>query len=165
MPAYVLLTRLASDAIVDPDDMSDFNNKIKKRVQSECTGVEWTAGYVLLGQYDALDIFTAPDNETASRVALIVRSFGHAITEVLPATAWTDLEKVVGSAQASEDEVDESGENLNQGVAPEESKVGIGGSVVDHDEAEEAIEDEVDESMVESFPASDPPSFTPGHAE
>jgi len=34
------------------------------------------------------DIFEAPDSETATKVALIVRSFGHATTETWIATPW-----------------------------------------------------------------------------
>lgn len=37
---------------------------------------------------DYLDIFEAPDPEAATKVALIVRSFGHAATETWLATNW-----------------------------------------------------------------------------
>jgi hypothetical protein len=37
---------------------------------------------------DHVDIFTAPDIETATKVATIIRIFGHATTEVWAATEW-----------------------------------------------------------------------------
>ncbi len=43
---------------------------------------------MVLGPADYLDIFTAPDIETATKVATIIRTFGHATTEVWGATEW-----------------------------------------------------------------------------
>lgn len=163
MPTYVLLTKFNSDAIIEPQEMAQLTKMVQKRVNMECPDVDWTSSYVLLGRYDALDIFSAPNNETASKVAVIIRSFGHATTEILPATQWDIFSQMVRDLDHSESERKnsaESGENLNQGVAPDE-KVGIGGNMADHNEAEESIEDKVDEAMVESFPASDPPSYNP----
>ncbi|MDP2726327.1 MAG: GYD domain-containing protein [Dehalococcoidia bacterium] len=50
--------------------------------------VKWVASYSLLGPYDYLDIFEAPDERLASQAALIVRSFGHATTETWTAIPW-----------------------------------------------------------------------------
>lgn len=161
MSTYILLTQFNADAIIEPQEMANLDKLVKKRVRSECPGVEWLDSYILLGRYDALDIFRAPNNQTASKVAVVIRSFGHATTEVLPATSWAEFAVALDDLSPTDGTADESGENLNQGVASGE-QVGIGGSLASHEEAEKAIEDEVDEAMVESFPASDPPSYTPG---
>ena len=50
--------------------------------------MQWHGHYTLLGPHDYLDIFSAHDNEAAARVALIIRSIGHAETEVWPAVTW-----------------------------------------------------------------------------
>lgn len=142
MPTYVLLSHFIPDAIVDPPEIINLDALVKRRVRAECNSVEWLDSYVLLGRYDALDLFRAPDNETASKVAMVIRSFGHVTTEVLPATAWQDFAKSVESI----------------GVSDVESSAGMSQS----EEEDASIEDEVDAAMVESFPASDPPSFTPG---
>jgi len=62
---------------------------VMERVHSECPGVEWKSSYAVLGgPSDYLDVFTAPDIETAAKVAAIVRTFGHAQTEIWAATEW-----------------------------------------------------------------------------
>ncbi|MND06129.1 hypothetical protein D3C83_273300 [compost metagenome] len=50
---------------------------------------------MVLGPTDYVDIFTAPDNAAATKVATIIRTFGHATTEVWPATEWDEFIKLV----------------------------------------------------------------------
>jgi uncharacterized protein with GYD domain len=42
----------------------------------------------VLGPCDYIDIFEAPSSEAATKVSLLVRSFGHATTETWIATPW-----------------------------------------------------------------------------
>jgi uncharacterized protein with GYD domain len=51
----------------------------------------------VLGPCDYLDLFEAPDNEVAAKVAVIVRSFGHATTETWPVTPWERFRDVIRS--------------------------------------------------------------------
>ena len=51
----------------------------------------------VLGPADYLDIFTAPGVETATKVATIIRTFGHATTEVWAATEWEKFEGLLRS--------------------------------------------------------------------
>ena len=44
--------------------------------------------YAVLGPTDYLDIFKAPGTDDATKVATIIRTFGHASTEVWCATEW-----------------------------------------------------------------------------
>ncbi len=57
-------------------------------IRKNCPGASWKASYVELGPIDYVDSFTAPDIETATKVATIIRTFGHATTEVWAATEW-----------------------------------------------------------------------------
>lgn len=88
MGTYVMLTRLSPEAVAKPERVVDLNNQVAERIKKECHGVKWIANYAVLGPTDYVDIFEAPDAETATKVALIVRSFGHATTETWIATAW-----------------------------------------------------------------------------
>ncbi|MEJ2699606.1 MAG: GYD domain-containing protein [Desulfuromonadales bacterium] len=47
------------------------------------------------GGSDYLDVFRAPDIETAMKVSTIVRAFGHAHTEVWAATEWKRYKEMV----------------------------------------------------------------------
>lgn len=49
----------------------------------------------MLGPYDYLDIFKAPDIAAATKVATAVRTFGHANTEVWGATEWEEFKELV----------------------------------------------------------------------
>ena len=59
--------------------------------------VVWKSSYAVLGPADYLDIFTAPGVETATKVATIIRTFGHATTEVWAATEWEKFEGLLRS--------------------------------------------------------------------
>ena len=86
--AYVMLTRLSPEALTRPGAVANLNKKVEERIRQECPGVKWLANYAVLGACDYLDVFEAPDADTATRVALLVRSFGHATTETWVATPW-----------------------------------------------------------------------------
>jgi len=83
-----MLTRLSPEALTRPGAVANLNKKVEERIRQECPGVKWLANYAVLGACDYLDVFEAPDADTATRVALLVRSFGHATTETWVATPW-----------------------------------------------------------------------------
>jgi len=88
MATYIMLTKLSPEALTRPGSVADLNQKVEERIRQECPAVKWLGNYAILGPYDYLDIFEAPDADAATRVALLVRSFGHATTETWVATPW-----------------------------------------------------------------------------
>ncbi len=88
MGTYMMLTRLSPEALSRPGAVMDLNKKVEERIRRECPGVKWIANYAVLGRCDYLDVFEAPDADSATKVALLVRSFGHATTETSVATPW-----------------------------------------------------------------------------
>lgn len=76
MAHVALRARLSSTSFPSPNAVAELNAKVEERIKKECPGVRWIANYAVLGPYDYLDLFEAPDNEAATKVALIVRSFG-----------------------------------------------------------------------------------------
>ncbi len=88
MVTYVMLTKLSPEALTRPESVEELNRQVEDRIKTACPTVKWIANYAVLGPYDYLDIFETPDMETATKVALLVRSFGHATTETWVATPW-----------------------------------------------------------------------------
>ncbi|HEY8491116.1 MAG TPA: GYD domain-containing protein [Dehalococcoidia bacterium] len=88
MPTFIMLTRLSPEAVKDPRSFEELNNQVEQQIRSQAPGVKWTGNYAVLGPYDYLDIFEAPDEDTAIRVSTIIRAFGHATTETWLATPW-----------------------------------------------------------------------------
>lgn len=88
MATYVMLTRLSHQALQSPRTVETLSHQIMERIRSSCPEVRWISSYVVLGPTDYLDIFVAPDNAVATKVATIIRTFGHATTEIWPATEW-----------------------------------------------------------------------------
>jgi uncharacterized protein with GYD domain len=95
MALYILLTRFDSSANNPEWSFLDLSKADTRRIKDECPQVHWHGNYALLGAYDYLDIFEAPDNEVAAHVALIVRTTGHATTEIWSATLWDAFEKLL----------------------------------------------------------------------
>jgi uncharacterized protein with GYD domain len=88
MTTYVMLTRLSPEALARPESVVQLNKRVEDRIKRECPKVKWVSNYAVLGSCDYLDVFDAPDAETATKVSLLVRSFGHATTETWIATPW-----------------------------------------------------------------------------
>ena len=94
MATFIMLTRLSHGALKSPSSLEDLNREVMERVHAECPEVEWRSSYAVLGPCDYLDIFEAPDIATATKIATIIRTFGHAATEVWAATEWHEFKSL-----------------------------------------------------------------------
>jgi uncharacterized protein with GYD domain len=56
------------------------------QVREKCPEVRFIGHYALLGQYDFLDIYEAPDEETAAKVSMISSANG-----ALSAESWSAI--------------------------------------------------------------------------
>jgi uncharacterized protein with GYD domain len=93
MPHFVLMTKLAAEVMDDASGRKAMGKEWLKKVKTACPEVKWLAHYALLGRYDFMDIYEAPDVETAHRVSLISRSEGAVSAESWPALPYDDYLK------------------------------------------------------------------------
>ena len=101
MQSYVLLTKMSPEALKSPASMEDFEKRAVKHIEKECPEVKWLHSYALLGPYDYLDIFSAPDMEAALKVSAMIRTYGRAHSEVWGATDWNSFKAIIHSLPAN----------------------------------------------------------------
>ncbi len=87
MPTFMLMTRLNPESLSTAEDRRKTGKQWLKKVKKLCPGVKWIAHYAILGPFDFVDIYHAPDDETAHKVSLISRSTG-----ALSAESWQVME-------------------------------------------------------------------------
>ena len=76
MQTYILLTKLSPDVTRQMKDRAKIGRTWIDQVREKCPEVRFIAHYALLGQYDFLDIYNAPDEETAAKVSMISQANG-----------------------------------------------------------------------------------------
>lgn len=95
MPTFVLMTRLAPEASHDAPGRAAMGKEWLKRVKKACPQVRFLAHYAILGPYDFMDIYDAPDAETAHKVSLISRAQGAVTAESWQALAYDEFLKLL----------------------------------------------------------------------
>ena len=95
MLTFVMLTRLSPSALRSPASFEELESSVMQQIRKKCPQVEWVQNLAVLGPCDYLDIFRAPDHETAMEVSTIVRSFGQASTEIWSATEWSRYKELL----------------------------------------------------------------------
>jgi uncharacterized protein with GYD domain len=101
MPTYVLMTKLGPDESEDARSRRERGQAWKKKVEHLCPGIRWLTHYALLGPYDFMDIYEAPDEQTAFKVSMLSRAEGAIAAESWPAVPYDDF-LALNDAVASE---------------------------------------------------------------
>ncbi len=71
MKTFVLMTKLAPEVSRKVEDREEQGRVWLDEVRRKCPEVKFLAHYALLGPYDFLDIYEAPDEEAAAKVSMI----------------------------------------------------------------------------------------------
>jgi len=85
MTTFVLLSKVSPEGVRRLKRLSEMDQELDKKLAELCPQVKRVASYALLGAYDFLHIFEAPDAQTAAKVALIANSFGVSTSQTLTA--------------------------------------------------------------------------------
>jgi uncharacterized protein with GYD domain len=91
MPLYIMMTNLTDEGRKTVKSNPNRIKEVNKEVES--MGVKVIAQYVVLGQYDFINILEAPNNETIAKVATELGSRGTLQTSTLAALTLDDFIK------------------------------------------------------------------------
>lgn len=95
MPKFILMTRLGTNAMESSDRRRAMGREWLEHVKKKVPGVRFLAHYAIFGPYDFMDIYEAPDVESAQRVALISRAEGAPSVETWQALPYDEFLQVL----------------------------------------------------------------------
>lgn len=76
MKTFILLTKLSPEVSKKVSERASIGHLWFEEVKEKCPEVKFISHYAILGEFDFLDIYEAPDEETATKVSLISRKHG-----------------------------------------------------------------------------------------
>lgn len=88
MATFILLTKLSPISMGDAQTRRNLGRAWFESVKKNCPQVHWKDHYALLGANDFMDIYEAPDEEQAARVAMICMQQGAVSAETVPAIPY-----------------------------------------------------------------------------
>lgn len=95
MATYILMTKLTPEVTRDIKHREKIGKKWMSKVNEKCPEVKWLSHYALLGPYDFMDVFEAPNEEIAAKVSMITLSSGAAQAESWTAIPYSRLVELV----------------------------------------------------------------------
>ncbi|MBU1702558.1 MAG: GYD domain-containing protein [Candidatus Eisenbacteria bacterium] len=99
MPRFILMTCLSAESLVDAKARKAMGKDWIKKVKEKCPDVKWVSHYALLGAYDFMDIYDAPDAETAHKVSLISLTEGAVSAESWQALPYDEFLDILDEVQ------------------------------------------------------------------
>ena len=99
MPHFVLMTKLAPENMHDARGRKAAGKAWLDKVKAACPDVKWIAHYALLGPYDFMDLYEAPDVETAHRISVLSRAEGALIAESWQALPYDRFLEILEEVQ------------------------------------------------------------------
>ena len=86
MATYVLMTKMGPEIYKDMGQREQIGQAWKRAIASKCPEVKFQSHYALLGPYDFMDIYEAPNEEVAAKVSMISLANG-----ALKAESWVAI--------------------------------------------------------------------------
>lgn len=95
MATFILLTKLSPDSLGNPKDRKEIGGRWLEAVKAACPDVKWVDHSAILGPYDFMDIYEAPSQEEAAKVAMITMEKGAIKAETWGAIPYRRFLEVV----------------------------------------------------------------------
>jgi len=95
MATYIILIRYTQQGVQNIKDSPARLDAAKKAFQA--MGAELKQWFLVMGQYDAVAVSEAPNDETAARLALAVGALGNVRTETLRAFTEDEYRKIIAA--------------------------------------------------------------------
>lgn len=95
MPTYIILVRYTQQGIQNIKDSPARLDGAKQAFRA--MGAELKQWYLVMGQYDAVVVGEAPNDETATKLALAISSLGNVRTETLRAYTEEEYRKIIAA--------------------------------------------------------------------
>lgn len=95
MATFIMLSKFSLRNLGEIKSLAVIDEELDRRLRDECPSVNRVASYALLGEYDFLSIFEAPDATTAAKVALIIQSLGMGSTQTLTGIPFQEFRNLV----------------------------------------------------------------------
>ena len=91
MATYVILSKLSPEAVREPGELRQVAETVSQKIKAKCPKVRWTTSYALMGRFDVIDVVEADSLAEVENAAMIIRAYGRATTETMPARPWKDF--------------------------------------------------------------------------
>ena len=91
MATYVILSKLCARAVNEPGELRKVAETVAQEIKAECPKVRWKDSYAVMGRFDVVDIVEADNPADLSKAAMIIRAYGHSVTETMPAFPWQEF--------------------------------------------------------------------------
>ena len=91
MATYIILSRFSAEAIGDPKNLKTLAGAVAAKIRQQCPDVTWKGSFATLGRFDVVDFVEADDPKQIEKAAMIIRAYGHSMTETLVATPWKEF--------------------------------------------------------------------------
>jgi uncharacterized protein with GYD domain len=91
---FILLTKFSPEISRQMKNRALLGRKWLEQVKEKCPDVKFIEHFALLGPYDFLDIYDAPDEKTAAKVSMISLSNGAFEAQSLTAIPYKEFLKL-----------------------------------------------------------------------
>jgi uncharacterized protein with GYD domain len=88
---YIILSRFSPEAFQDPKNFKELAANVSAKIKKQCPEIIWKGSFATLGRFDVIDFVEAEDPKQIEKAVMIIRAYGHSMTETLVATPWKEF--------------------------------------------------------------------------